>query len=80
MLPVIDGTLHTMVDDAADIDEYPQTYEIQKRCVNMLSRLWHAPLEPEEGKEGGQGRETRGERHKERGVEGQEKCQILLES
>ncbi|GAB5036340.1 glutamate decarboxylase [Nannochloropsis oceanica] len=31
-----------------DIDEYPQTYEIQKRCVNMLSRLWHAPLEPEE--------------------------------
>ena len=42
-----------------DIDEYPQTYEIQKRCVNMLSRLWHAPLEPEEGKKGRKGREGR---------------------
>lgn len=30
-------------------DEYPQTYEMQKRCVNMLSRLWNAPLAPEEG-------------------------------
>lgn len=34
---------------AADIDEYPMTYECQKRCVNMVSRLWHAPLGPEEG-------------------------------
>ena len=33
----------------ADIDEYPQTYEMQKRCVNMLARLWNAPLGPEEG-------------------------------
>jgi glutamate decarboxylase len=26
-----------------DKDEYPQTAEIESRCVNMLSRLWHAP-------------------------------------
>lgn len=32
-----------------DIDEYPQTYELQKRCVNMLCRLWHAPLGPNQG-------------------------------
>jgi|EP00624_Nannochloropsis_granulata_P007839 glutamate/tyrosine decarboxylase-like PLP-dependent enzyme len=60
MLIVIDGVLHTVIVDSADIDEYPQTYEIQKRCVNMLSRLWHAPLEPEEGKEGGQEGKARG--------------------
>jgi glutamate decarboxylase len=26
-----------------DKDEYPQTAEIEKRCVNMLGDLWHAP-------------------------------------
>jgi glutamate decarboxylase len=26
-----------------DKDEYPQTAEIEMRCVNMLSRLWNAP-------------------------------------
>jgi len=26
-----------------DQDEYPQTTEIQNRCVNMLARLFHAP-------------------------------------
>ncbi|HEY1596121.1 MAG TPA: glutamate decarboxylase [Thermoleophilaceae bacterium] len=26
-----------------DKDEYPQTAEIEKRCVNMLAHLWHAP-------------------------------------
>jgi glutamate decarboxylase len=26
-----------------DKDEYPQTAEIENRCVSMLSRLWHAP-------------------------------------
>jgi glutamate decarboxylase len=25
-----------------DKDEYPQTAEIESRCVNMLARLWHA--------------------------------------
>lgn len=28
-----------------DQDEYPQTTEIQNRCVNMLARLYHAPRE-----------------------------------
>jgi glutamate decarboxylase len=28
-----------------DKDEYPQTAELEMRCVNMLSRLWHAPGE-----------------------------------
>lgn len=28
-----------------DQDEYPQTTEIQNRCVNMLARLYHAPHE-----------------------------------
>jgi len=26
-----------------DKDEYPQTAELEMRCVNMLSNLWHAP-------------------------------------
>jgi glutamate decarboxylase len=26
-----------------DKDEYPQTAEIESRCVNILSSLWHAP-------------------------------------
>src|SRR4051812_28115057 len=26
-----------------DKDEYPQTAEFEKRCVNMIGRLWHAP-------------------------------------
>jgi glutamate decarboxylase len=26
-----------------DKDEYPATAEIESRCVNILSRLWHAP-------------------------------------
>jgi glutamate decarboxylase len=26
-----------------DKDEYPQTAEFEMRCVNILSRLWHAP-------------------------------------
>src|SRR5688500_3515722 len=26
-----------------DKDEYPQTAEIETRCVRMLSRLWNAP-------------------------------------
>lgn len=28
-----------------DKDEYPQTAEIELRCVNMLSRLWNAPTD-----------------------------------
>jgi glutamate decarboxylase len=26
-----------------DKDEYPQTAELERRCVNMLASLWHAP-------------------------------------
>ena len=26
-----------------DKDEYPQTAEIEQRCVHMLADLWHAP-------------------------------------
>jgi glutamate decarboxylase len=26
-----------------DKDEYPQTADIEMRCVNILSRLWNAP-------------------------------------
>jgi glutamate decarboxylase len=26
-----------------DKDEYPQTAELEKRCVNILGQLWHAP-------------------------------------
>jgi glutamate decarboxylase len=29
--------------NAIDWDEYPQTVELQDRCVNMLARLYHAP-------------------------------------
>jgi len=28
-----------------DKDEYPQTAEIERRCVQMLADLWHAPAE-----------------------------------
>jgi glutamate decarboxylase len=27
-----------------DKDEYPQTAELEKRCVNVIGSLWHAPL------------------------------------
>jgi glutamate decarboxylase len=26
-----------------DKDEYPQTAEFERRCLNMIGRLWHAP-------------------------------------
>src|SRR5436305_14402946 len=26
-----------------DKDEYPQTAELERRCVNILSKLWNAP-------------------------------------
>jgi glutamate decarboxylase len=28
-----------------DKDEYPQTAELERRCVNMIAHLWHAPEE-----------------------------------
>jgi glutamate decarboxylase len=30
-----------------DKDEYPQTAEIERRCVNILAHLWHAPTAAE---------------------------------
>ena len=27
-----------------DVEEYPSTAEIEKRCVSILGRLWNAPL------------------------------------
>jgi glutamate decarboxylase len=29
-----------------DKDEYPQTAELESRCVSMLAGLWHSPAEP----------------------------------
>src|SRR5581483_9683090 len=29
-----------------DKDEYPQTAELETRCVDMLAQLWHAPNAP----------------------------------
>jgi glutamate decarboxylase len=30
-----------------DKDEYPQTAELERRCVNIISQLWHAPASDE---------------------------------
>src|ERR1700693_4332500 len=30
-----------------DKDEYPQTAELERRCVNILSNLWNAPSDSE---------------------------------
>ena len=40
--------VHRLLDDAmdrniVDKDEYPQTAELEARCVRMLAGLWHAP-------------------------------------
>ena len=37
-----------------DKDEYPQTAELERRCVNILAHLWHAPAsaDPEAGATG----------------------------
>ena len=45
--------LHKLMDDCidknmVDKDEYPQTAEIEARCVRMLADLWNAPS-PEDG-------------------------------
>ena len=33
----------TMATNAIDKAEYPQTTEVEKRCVNIISNLWNAP-------------------------------------
>jgi glutamate decarboxylase len=40
--------VHKLMDECmdknmVDKDEYPQTAEIEKRCVSMMADLWHAP-------------------------------------
>jgi glutamate decarboxylase len=35
--------METFDKNMIDKDEYPQTAEIEMRCVNILSDLWHAP-------------------------------------
>ena len=33
----------TFDKNVIDKDEYPQTAELERRCVNMIANLWHAP-------------------------------------
>lgn len=44
----IEDEVHEIMDlsidkNMIDKDEYPQTAEIEKRCVNILANLWHSP-------------------------------------
>src|SRR3712207_9060970 len=33
----------TLDRNLVDKDEYPQTAELERRCISMLASLWHAP-------------------------------------
>ena len=37
----------TLDKNAIDKSEYPQTAELENRCVNILADLWHAPKNSE---------------------------------
>ncbi len=44
----LDDNIHKIMDDCIDKnmidkDEYPQTAEIENRCVHMLANLWNSP-------------------------------------
>jgi len=43
-----------------DKDEYPQTAELERRCVNILANLWHAPTVATTGAGGATGCSTTG--------------------
>jgi glutamate decarboxylase len=44
MEPQVEKLMAECIDkNMIDKDEYPQTAELESRCVAMLSRLWHAP-------------------------------------
>ena len=44
MEPQADRLMAECVDkNMIDKDEYPQTAELEMRCVNMLAELWNAP-------------------------------------
>ena len=48
MPPIIDQKLlmNECIDkNMIDKDEYPQTAEIEARCVHMLANLWNSPTE-----------------------------------
>jgi glutamate decarboxylase len=34
---------HCLDKNMIDKDEYPQTAELERRCVNIIANLWHAP-------------------------------------
>src|SRR5271170_2000709 len=34
---------HALDKNMVDKDEYPQTAELEARCVSMLASLWHSP-------------------------------------
>jgi glutamate decarboxylase len=43
-----ESEVHTLLNEAldrniVDKDEYPQTAEIERRCVRMIADLWHSP-------------------------------------
>jgi glutamate decarboxylase len=42
-----------------DKDEYPQTAELERRCVSILAHLWHAPAASPAAAAGGAGRDER---------------------
>ncbi|WP_352424812.1 pyridoxal-dependent decarboxylase, partial [Aminomonas paucivorans] len=44
----VDPEVHKLMDECVDKnmidkDEYPQTAELESRCVHMLADLWHSP-------------------------------------
>ncbi len=39
----LEPEVHQLMDLSVDKDEYPQTAEIEARCVHMLADLWNAP-------------------------------------
>ncbi|MCL9783978.1 glutamate decarboxylase [Vibrio sp. S4M6] len=44
----LEDEVHQLMDESIDTnmvdkDEYPQTAEIESRCVHMLAELWHSP-------------------------------------
>lgn len=46
----LDGETHKLMDECIDKnmidkDEYPQTAELEARCVRMLGNLWNSPEE-----------------------------------
>jgi glutamate decarboxylase len=44
---------HCLSKNMIDKDEYPQTAELERRCVNILAHLWHAPSAVPAGRDEG---------------------------